>query len=81
MRLSKVLELPLQQNRGWLEGVCCCCWAFSELERRSSLQLFWYFPRNWLPYLYSSLLLSGREPSEQAVIAVFLKQSSFVEES
>lgn len=47
IRLSKVLELPLQQNQGWLERVWCCCWTFSELEVGSSLQLFWYFPRNW----------------------------------
>lgn len=47
IRLSKVLELHLQQNQGWLERVWCCCWTFSELEVGSSLQLFWYFPRNW----------------------------------
>lgn len=42
------------------------------------LAAFFVFARNWPPYFYSSL--SGRHPSEQAEIAVFPKQSSFVEE-
>lgn len=37
MRISEVLELPLQQNQGWLAGVWCCCWIFSELGRGCSL--------------------------------------------
>lgn len=65
-RISKVLELPLQRRQGWLEGVwwwCCCC-MFAELGR-VFLAAFLVFPKGiGHPTFYSSLLLSGRDPSE-----------------
>lgn len=68
MKTSKVLELPLQQNQGWLEGAWCCCWTFSEMGRRSSLQLFGYLQGIGYP-TFTAAFLGDIPPSRQKLLS------------